>query len=248
MLDRVINAVIHPRKALRGHRLRQAGIAPHEFYNYSLPWLVARKFDLVLDIGAARGTHTLLFRRLFPDAHIVAFEPIPKSFVELTRRTSGQRNIKCYQCALSDRDGTATFHLGGNRYLDASSLLPIGQGHEELWPSSRSGRSIEVQTCRLDSLIQLKGNERVFVKMDVQGGEMMAINGGLNVFSVVDTVVVEASMRPLYKGAGLFHELYERMYSSSFEYAGVLDQCFSPSGSGEVIQGDIIFRRKRASP
>lgn len=139
---------------------------------------MARQFNLVLDIGAARGTHTLLFRRLFPSANILAFEPIPTNFAELTRRTNGQPKIKCYQCALSDRDGKANLHLGGPRHLDTSSLLPIAQGQEKLWPGSNSGQYLEVQTCRLDSLVQLKGNERVFVKMDVQGGEIIAINGG----------------------------------------------------------------------
>jgi len=178
MLDTIINTLIHPRKALRDHRLRQAGIAPQDFHNYHLAWLMARKFNLVLDIGAARGTHTLLFHRLFPDANIVAFEPIPKSFDELVRRTSGQPNIKCYQCALSDRDGTANLHLGGPRHLDTSSLMPMSEGQEELWPGSNSRQCLEVQTRRLDSLVQLKGNERVFVKMDVQGGEIITINGG----------------------------------------------------------------------
>jgi tRNA G46 methylase TrmB len=94
-----INTLLHPRKALRDRRLRQAGIAPHDFYAYNLPWLVARQFSVVLDIGAARGSHTLLFRRLFPNARILAFEPLPESFAELTRRTQGQPNIECHQCA-----------------------------------------------------------------------------------------------------------------------------------------------------
>jgi hypothetical protein len=30
-----------------------------------------------------------------------------------------------------------------------------------------------------------------------------------------------------------------------FEYAGILEQSFSPDGSGEVIQNDVIFRRRQ---
>lgn len=243
-IDNTINTLIHPRKALRDRRLRQAGIAPHDFYAYSRPWLVARQFSVVLDIGAARGTHTLLFRHLFPKARILAFEPLPETFAELTRRTQGQPNIECHQCALSDREGMVDFHLGGPGYGDASSLLPLGQTHRELWPGSGTGQRVKVQTRCLDSLFEVRDNERVFVKMDVQGGEIMAINGGVKVFSAVDTVVVEASMRSLYAGGPTFHELYERMCSLGFEYAGILEQAFSPRGSGEVIQSDVIFRRR----
>lgn len=247
MLDTVyntINTLIHPRKALRDRRLRQAGIVPHEFYAYSRPWLVARQFSVVLDIGAARGTHTLLFRRLFPNARILAFEPLSESFAELTRRTQGLPNIMCHQCALSDQEGMVDFHLGGQGYANSSSLLPMGPTHRELWPGSVTGERVKVQTRCLDSLFEVRGNERVFVKMDVQGGEIMTINGGVKVFSAVDTAVVETSMRSLYTGGPTFHELYERMYSLGFDYAGILEQAFNPCGSGEVIQNDVIFRRR----
>lgn len=243
-IQNTFDALIHPKKALRDCRLRQAGIAPHDFYAYSLPWLAARQCSVILDIGAARGTHTLLFRRLFPHARILAFEPLPDNFAELTRRTRGQPNIECHQCALSDQEGMMDFYLGGPGYADSSSLLPIGQTHRELWPGSGTGQRVKVQTRCLDSLFEVRGNERVFVKMDVQGGEIMTINGGVKVFSAVDTAVVEASMRSLYAGGPTFHELYERMCSLGLEYAGILEQTFSPRGSGEVIQGDVIFRRR----
>jgi len=135
------------------------------------------------------------------------------------------------------------FHLGGPGYANSSSLLPMGQTHRELWPGSGTGQRVKVQTRCLDSLVEVRDNERVFVKMDVQGGEMMTINGGVKVFSAVDTAVVEASMRSLYAGGPTFHELYERMCSLGLEYAGILEQMFSPRGSGEVIQSDVIFRR-----
>ncbi len=246
MLNKIYSTaskLTHPRKLLRERQLRKAGISPHDLYTYNLPWLIARNFNVVLDIGAARGTHALLFRRLFPNARILAFEPLPENFAELTRRTSEQPNIERHQCALSDQDGLMDFHLGGADYADSSSLLPMSQNHRELWPGSGTDQCIKVQTRCLDSLFEVGRNERVFVKMDVQGGEIMAINGGKKAFSAVDTVVVEVSMRPLYTGSPTFHVLYEKMHSFGFEYAGILEQMFSPDRSGEVIQSDVIFRR-----
>jgi len=243
-IQNTIDTLIHPRRVLRDRRLRRAGIAPQDFYAYSVPWLLARQFSVVLDIGAARGTHTLLFRRLFPHARILAFEPLPESFAELARRTQGQPNIECHQCALSDQEGMMDFHLGGPGYADSSSLLPMGQTHRELWPGSGTGQRVKVQARRLDSLFEVGENDRVFVKMDVQGGEIMTIDGGIRAFSAVDTAVVEASIRSLYAGAATFHELYQRMRSLGFEYAGILEQAFCPSGSGDVIQADVIFRRR----
>jgi hypothetical protein len=145
---------------------------------------------------------------------------------------------------LSDQEGMMDFHLGGPGYVNSSSLLPMGPTHRELWPGSGTNQCVKVQTRRLDSLFEVSGNERVFVKLDVQGGELLTINGGVKVFSAVDTVVVEASMRSLYVGGPTFHELYEKMCSLGFDYAGILEQAFSPLGSGEVIQNDVIFRRR----
>lgn len=82
--------------------------------------------------------------------------------------------------------------------------------------------------------------------MDVQGSELM-VSGGVKVFSAADTVVVEASMRSLYAGGPTFHELYKKMSGLGFEYAGVLNQQFSPNRSMEVIQSDIIYRRRNAN-
>ena len=248
MIENTIITLIHPRRALRDRQLRRAGITPHDFYAYDLPWLGTRKFNVVLDIGAARGSHTLLFRRLFPHARILAFEPLPSSYAELTRRTACHANIECHQCALSDQEGMMEFHIGGQGYMNSSSLLPMGQTHKELWSGSGTDQCVMVQTRRLDSLFEVRGNERVFVKMDVQGGELMVINGGVEAFSKIDTVVVEASMRSLYVGDATFHDLYERMWNLGFEYAGVIEQAFSPRRSGEVIQADVIFRRRIENP
>lgn len=241
-----IDILLHPRRALRDHRMCREGILPHDFHAYNLPWLVGRQFSLVLDIGAARGSHALLFRRLFPQAKIFAFEPQPEGFAELCGRMQNQPNVECHQCALSDQDGMTDFYLGGDGYADASSLLPIGQAHRELWPGSGTGQRVQVQTRRLDDMVETNKKDRIFVKMDVQGGELLVINGGLNVFSHVDTLVVEASMKPLYMGGTTFHDLYERLHGLGFDYAGILEQNFSPSGTGEVIQNDVIFRRKES--
>lgn len=244
MIHNTIKTLIHPRKALRDRRLRLAGISPNDFDMYNLPWLIARQFTAVLDIGAARGTYTLLFHRLFPTARILAFEPRPESFAELTRRTQGLPNIKCHQCALSDREGMLDFHLGGPGYANSSSLLQMG-AHRELFPKSFTPQCVKVQAHCLDSLFEARSNERVFVKIDVQGAELMVIKGGLNVFSMVDTIVVEASMLSLYVGSPTFHELYEQLVSLGFEYAGIIEQAFRPDRSGEVIQNDVIFRRRQ---
>jgi FkbM family methyltransferase len=244
MIRKTIKSLIQPAKALRDNRLHQAGISPHDFDLYNLQWLLARHFSVVLDIGAARGSYTLLFHRLFPAAKIIAFEPHPESFAELTLHTQGLPNIAYHHCALSDQNGIADFHLGGPRNADSSSLLPMGPNHRKLWPGSGTDQCVKVQTRRLDSLFEVKNNERVFVKMDVQGGELMVIKGGLKVFSMVDTIVVEASIKPLYVGGPAFHVLYEQLISLGFEYAGIIDQVFSSDGSREVIQNDVIFRRR----
>jgi FkbM family methyltransferase len=247
-IKQTVKTLLHPRKALYESRLRQSGISPRDYYTYNLPWLLARQFSVVVDIGAARGTHTLLFHRLFPQARIIAFEPLPESFAELRRRTEEIPGIECINCALSDQEGMADFHLGGTGYANSSSLLKMGQAHRDLWPRSGTDACVKVETRCLDSLFHVAEHERIFVKMDVQGGELMVINGGVKLFAAVDTLVVEASMRSLYDGDSTFHELYEKLHGLGFNYAGILEQAFCPSGNGEVIQNDVIFRRKVGNP
>lgn len=59
----------------------------------------------VLDIGANIGVSAVYFARIFPNARVYAFEPMPENFALLEMNSSDEPRIHPVNCALGAEDG-----------------------------------------------------------------------------------------------------------------------------------------------
>lgn len=140
-----------------------------------------RRGMAVADIGAHIGYFTLIAARLVgSEGRVWAFEPNPDSLRFLRhnveRNSLGDRTV-ISAVAASNVGGSAQFHLEpGNRM--ASSLFV---GHD-------FGCAIPVDTGRLDDLIP--GVVDV-MKMDVEGGEIRALQGMPRILSQLQILLIE---------------------------------------------------------
>ena len=66
---------------------------------------------LIVDIGANRGQSIEAFKRLAPDSTIVAFEPEPRSAVQLQMRHRRDSHLTVHGCALGSSSGALTFFV-----------------------------------------------------------------------------------------------------------------------------------------
>ncbi|MCB9077208.1 MAG: FkbM family methyltransferase [Anaerolineaceae bacterium] len=121
----------------------------------------------VLDVGAHIGLATLYFKKLYPDAEIVAFEPNPKYFKLLQKNIRQNRltDVQLHQAAVSQKEGEITFyHTENNSGWDASvieSMAPIP-----------NPQSITVQSVKLSHYI----NRTVdLLKIDIEGAETQVL-------------------------------------------------------------------------
>lgn len=132
--------------------------------------LVPRLSDparLALDVGANFGPYSATMRRHARLCH--AFEPNP-DYAWIYRRVLG--DVVLHPVALSDRTGTASFHLPV-----AGGRVQGGWGTLERLPDFAGERveSFEVELQRLDDL----GLDPVgMIKIDVEGHEMAVLRGG----------------------------------------------------------------------
>lgn len=124
-----------------------------------------------VDVGANKGEFSLLASQLVgPGGQVLSFEPEPENSewirrsIELNERT----NIRQFELALSDENGTAEFYLGEKSGWH--TLVPDQ-------PRRDVGR-IEVETRTLDSLLAEQGIEEVhMMKIDVEGAELSVLRG-----------------------------------------------------------------------
>lgn len=76
---------------------------------------------LIFDVGANIGQSIKLFRKLFPNCEIHAFEPDPESFFMLRQKFSNHSTM-VNQSAVSDFEGFATLHV--SELSETSTLVP----------------------------------------------------------------------------------------------------------------------------
>lgn len=110
----------------------------------------------VFDVGAHAGYYTLMFsRRVGPSGKVFAFEGNRINADNLRRHIEINRitNTEVIEAAVSDRDGTG--HFSDTGYT--GRLAPVGRS---------------VRTVRLDDFPTPD-----FVKMDIEGGECLALRG-----------------------------------------------------------------------
>lgn len=120
----------------------------------------------VADIGANQGLFTVLLSRLVGDAGtVLACEPEPHLFGALVSNceVNGARNVRALAVALGEQDGTAILHRS-----------PLHSGDNRLVRYRASGTGVEVPVRRLDSLVS---GGLDFVKIDVQGHELVVLRG-----------------------------------------------------------------------
>ena len=148
-----------------------------------------RKAATVVDVGAYLGIYGMLAARATGSPRRVwAFEPNPESYRLMTRNVAenGFDNLVSSPLALSDRAGTARFHLApGNR--TASSLFEYAGDHDA---------AVEVETARLDDVLAPDVIVDV-VKMDIEGGEVAALRGMERLLPSVQSLFVEYNPQAL---------------------------------------------------
>lgn len=163
----------------------------------------------VLDVGAHIGYYTSLFSRLVGEKGAVyAFEPHPENFAVLTRNAR-RGNVRRFNLAVGDRSGHVTLHLSP------------GSSNHSLMPGYTESRgTLQVECAVLDDLFAAGELPPVdFVKIDVEGGELAALNGmeRLLAASPRAALLVELNPRALECGGTSAEGLLERLRGLGFD-------------------------------
>lgn len=190
--------------------------------------------DVVLDIGANVGWYSLLLDRIAggKDVDVFAFEPEPTNFSLLEENVvhNAANHVTGVRCAIADAAGTRTMHLYDKSNRGRHSLLAINDGEK-----------IDVETVSVDAFWEAKHlGARVprFIKMDIEGFELVALRGATKVLSRCPLVMLEYS--PSYMRAGALEpaDLVELMLEQGFRAYTLGDGCLEPMGTLALLSSD----------
>ncbi len=141
-------------------------------YEYEKQQTIAREVwpgSVFYDVGANVGFYSLLSSLLVGRGRVFAFEPAPRNlaYLRMHLELNHAGNVEVLPLAISDTIGEAQFQI------EPSGLM----GH------LAHGGSTTVLTASLDSLVE---SGRIappdFIKMDIEGAELLALQGASQIF------------------------------------------------------------------
>ncbi len=138
----------------------------------------ARSGDLLLDIGANLGLHTLQASRIAgPSGRVLSFEPNPNmtALLRQSLEKNDCRNVTLHQCGLGSEETTLDLHVP----LDHAGRGSLLEPNSKQDPLTR----ISVPVKTLDSLLAGEGSRVGLVKMDVEGFESEVLRGAAELLS-----------------------------------------------------------------
>lgn len=170
---------------------------------------------VIIEAGAHIGRDTRKMIRLWPDAIIHAFEPVPSLFQCLQKNVWTYNSIFCYSYALSDKTGVTDFYVSSGRSTATSSLLRPKK-HLLEHPTTHFEK-IRTQTITLDEWSKKYLVKKVdFMWLDMQGAELMALEAGTELLKSVKALLVEVALCERYENNPLYEKVKSWLYLQGF--------------------------------
>lgn len=202
------------------------------------------KGGTVIDIGGNIGYHALLAAKLVgPTGRVLTFEPSQRIFEQLESniRLNGFKNVEPIRSAVSDRSGTAEFHMMPDNEQGLGSLIP----------QKGAIRTEVVNLITFEEIAAMVEMGRVdLVKIDVEGAEALLVAGMASYdFSPHCVIFIEVSpsetatelLAPLLE-KGFHARRIENEYRTRF-YQSPGRVRFSPLAPGSGSLQDVVLCR-----
>lgn len=187
--------------------------------------VLIRPDDVVVEVGANIGGTSLKLSRIVKEVY--AFEPNPYCFKILERYARKRKNIRPFNLALSDYNGTVDLNMTKDKLRTKSSSITTEFG----------GKSVQVKCSTLDSL-DLKPS---VVILDCEGAEVDVLRGSRKTLENVKLLVAETHWVP--KETGTKPMVMELAESDGFKLLKVLEENPYQEIDGIMHQSVIVFSK-----
>lgn len=210
---------------------------------------------VIFDIGACEGESSIRYARLFPNAQLYAFEPLPSNMerVQQLLRQYQVTTVSPQALCLSDKTGETQFYVSSGKPEHAadadwdygnksSSILPPAKT-KELHSWLKFEEAISVPTTTLRQFCAEKNIARIdFIHMDVQGAELMVLQGAGDFIQHINMIWLEVEAVELYKGQPLKKDVEDFMQQRGF--VKLEDTVYTTAGDQFWARREYILRKK----
>ncbi len=204
--------------------------------------LSGRGVRTIFDVGANVGQTAARYRILFPTADIHCFEPFEESFRGLCENFRGCAAIHPHRLAVTGTAGTREFFC--NEGPLTNSLLPSAAGwRKHIGQELMATREVvPVPAVCLDDFCSQENIDHIdLLKMDIQGGELMALHGAASLLKnrAISLIYAEVNFAALYEGQAEFDELLRFLAGYGYSLFGLYN--LSHGENSALAWCDAIF-------
>lgn len=194
--------------------------------------------DSIWDVGANQGQFAFMAHSVWPKIPIYSFEPDSKTYEKL-KDNFNKFSIhgKTFPYALGDKVESKELI----RYEDNvnNSLL-----ENDSYKHAALDKQI-VECTTLDKVIKELPSDsidNIFLKLDVQGFELMVLAGAKAFLEKCLYIQVEVSFSPKYSGGAHAGEVILKMRDLGFECIEILDLLREKNDSNHMVEADLLFK------
>lgn len=197
-------------------RARQLGLAP----------------ATVIDVGAAFGDWSRMCAEHFPTSRYVLVEPLKEYEPFLERTIAALPDGSVVRAAAAEKTGTIALNV----HADLLGTSRFSEGIAEV-----DGQVRTVRSTTLDELVwELPAQPPFLVKIDVQGSELLVLDGAAQVLQETALLVLEVSFLPFFVGGATFEQVVGRVRQAGFVVYDVTNPLYRPL-DGALAQADVVF-------
>jgi len=172
----------------------------------------------VLHVGASEGQERDFYKGLGVQ-RVYWIEGLPHVYFILKQNLHAYHNQYPILACVSNESGKrVTFNISSNK-SQSSSILELGE-HLVAHPEVSYIDKVEVETWRIDWLFEVMGLDTSmldFLNMDLQGAELLALEGMGKMIDQFKYINIEVNKRETYKGCALIEDIDYFMIKHGFD-------------------------------
>jgi len=195
--------------------------------------MLKKDIKTIIDVGANKGEFSKAALNVFEQAKVYSFEPIPFLFKDYLLKINNER-LKCFMFALSNKNSVSKFNYNLDRKRQSSLLTPSNFNEFKI-------KKVKIETKRFDSL-NLEIKRPCFLKIDVEGAEMLVLNGFEKNLKNIDVLQLEINFSENFNGQAKTSELIK--FLEKYNFKRFIQKNIIYEGENKLPKScDLIFFR-----
>jgi FkbM family methyltransferase len=179
---------------------------------------------------------------------IILIEANPECCEILLSKFGDDPRIKLFNYAICDRQGAVDFHIHTSRSgsTEPASILPMKR-FKEIVETLQTTKTISVPAITLDGLFekhQLPFAAYNFVNIDIQGAELLALQGARKLLASIDVIVSEVNVVEMYENGALEDDVVNFLANRGFDRKRAIYHTLYDKDSTFPAWGESLFVKR----